>query len=170
MLKYLPALAGIVSTVAVLAAPAGLEAAGARNAAAKSAAKGAKGDGLVKYAIKDDAIAASLTGKPGNPKQGRKVAINRKLGNCLGCHKMPIPEQSFHGRVGPDLKGVGSRYNEGELRLRIVNPKVVNEETMMPAYYRLAGLHRVAKAWKGKTILNARQVEDLVAYLKTLKE
>jgi sulfur-oxidizing protein SoxX len=125
--------------------------------------------GLVKFQVKDGAIAASLTGKPGDPVKGKKVAINRKQGNCLACHKMPIPEQSFHGNLGPDLAGVAGRLNVGELRLRVVNSKQVNPDTSMPAYYRTEGLHRVQKKWVGKTILSPEQIEDLVAYLATLK-
>jgi len=126
---------------------------------------------LVKYMVKDGiSIPKSLTGKPGDPKMGRKLTINRKLGNCLACHVMPIPEQQFHGLVGPDLNGVASRLKEGEVRLRIVNPKAVNPETIMPAFYRNAKLHRVMKKFKGKTMLSAQQVEDIVAYVMTLKE
>jgi L-cysteine S-thiosulfotransferase len=126
---------------------------------------------LVKYTVSDgDRINASLTGKPGDPVTGKKVAINRKQGNCLACHSLPAPKQQYHGAIGPDLRGVGSRYSEGELRLRIVNPKIVNSETFMPAFYRNDGLHRVQKKWVGKTILSAEQVEDLVAYLATLTE
>lgn len=124
----------------------------------------------VKYVVKNDAIAASLTGKKGDPVVGRNVAINRRQGNCLACHKMPIPEQPYHGKTGPNLAGVGSRYKEGELRLRVVNSKKINEATMMPGYYRTEGLHRVQKKWRGKTILSAQQVEDVVAYLMTLRE
>ena len=124
---------------------------------------------MVKFVIKDDAIAKSLTGKPGNAANGRKLAITRKKGNCLACHVMPIPEQPFHGDVGPDLKGVASRLSEGEVRLRIVNPKLLNPDTIMPAFYRKDGLVRVMKKFKGKTIISASEVEDLVAYTMTLK-
>ncbi len=128
-------------------------------------------DELASYEIVDDSmIEVSLTGKSGDPKQGRKVAIDRKLGNCLACHRMPVPEQQFHGETGPDLAGVGSRLTPGEVRLRVVNPKVVNPETMMPAFYRVKGLNRVMKDFAGKPILTAEQVEDVVAYLMTLKE
>lgn len=126
----------------------------------------------VKYTVKDGAIAKPLTGKKGDAVKGRATSINRKKGNCLSCHKMPIPEQDYHGNWGPDLKGVGSRYSEGEIRMRLVNPKVVNDATSMPAFYRTAseGLHRVQKKWKGKTILSATQIEDIVAYLVTLRD
>ncbi len=126
---------------------------------------------LVAYKITDEiSIDESLTGKPGDPKRGREVAITRKQGNCLACHTLPIPEQPFQGQVGPDLSAVGSTLSEGEVRLRIVNPKVLNPDTFMPAFYRIDGFTRVAKKFKGKTILSAEQVEDLVAYLMTLKD
>jgi sulfur-oxidizing protein SoxX len=125
--------------------------------------------GLVKYQINNDAIATSLTGKAGDPMNGRKLAINRKKGNCLACHSMPIPEQAFHGSIGPDLKDIGSQYSKGELRLRVVNPKIINSETIMPAFYKADGLNRVMKKFVGKTIISAQDVEDIVAYLMTLK-
>jgi sulfur-oxidizing protein SoxX len=122
------------------------------------------------YKVVDYAIPKPLTGTPGDPANGRKVAINRKKGNCLACHQMPIPEQQFHGEISPDLSGVGSRYSEAELRLRVVDPKVLNEDTIMPAFYKNTGLHRVMKDFQGKTMLSAQEVEDVVAYLMTLKE
>lgn len=122
------------------------------------------------YKVVDDTIPMSLTGSPGDPTNGRKVVISRKKGNCLACHQMPIPEQQFHGEISPDLSGVGNRYSEAELRMRVVNPKVFNEDTIMPAFYKNAGLHRVMKKFQGKTMLDAQEVEDVVAYLMTLKE
>ena len=124
---------------------------------------------LVKYQINNDAIATSLTEKVGDPVNGKKLATNRKKGNCLACHSMPIPEQAFHGNIGPDLKGISSRYSEGELRLRIVNPKVLNSDTIMPAFYKADGFNRVMKKFAGKTIITAQEVEDIVTYLMTLK-
>ena len=124
---------------------------------------------LVKYVVKDDAIAKSLTGKPGNAANGRKLAINRKKGNCLACHLLPIPEQPFHGDVGPDLNEVASRLTAGQVRLRIVDLKILNPDTIMPAFYRKAGFVRVMKKFKGKTMISASDVEDLVAYTMTLK-
>ena len=81
---------------------------------------------------------------------------------------MPVPEQADHGNIGVTLYGVAKRYKIGELRLRLVNPKIVNPDTIMPAYYRTEGLHRVQKKWQGKTIISAQEVEDILAYLMTL--
>ena len=126
---------------------------------------------LAAYEIEDEiSIPKPLTAEAGDPVRGRAIATNRKKGNCLACHVLPIPEEQFHGETGPDLHGVGSRYDAGELRLRVVDPKVVNADTMMPAFYRSTGLHRVIKKFEGKTILTAQEVEDVIAYLMTLKE
>lgn len=125
---------------------------------------------MAAYKVVDgNSIPKSLTGRSGDAKKGRATAINRKKGNCLGCHKMPIPEQQFHGLVGPDLAGVAGRMSEGEIRARIVDPKLVNPDTIMPSFYRSKGFHRVLKKFKGKTVISASDVEDIVAYLKTLK-
>jgi sulfur-oxidizing protein SoxX len=118
----------------------------------------------------DDGIPKSLTGKQGDAKKGRATAIHRKKGNCLACHSMPVPEQADHGNIGPDLAGVADRYSKAELRLRLVDPKTINPDTIMPAYYRTTGLHRVQKKWQGKTIISAQDIEDILAYLVTLKE
>ena len=127
--------------------------------------------GLVSYKIVDDmAINEPLTDKAGDAANGRKLAINRKKGNCLACHVMPISEQSFHGETAPSLYGVANRLSEGELRLQLVNSKVTNENTMMPSFYRVTGYNRILKKFDGKTILSAQEVEDIVAYLKTLTE
>ena len=92
------------------------------------------------------------------------------MGLCLLCHSGPFPEERLQGTLAPDLKGVGSRWSEAELRLRIVDAAVINPNTIMPPYYRLAGLERVAPAFRGKPILTAEQIEDVVAFLATLKE
>ncbi len=131
---------------------------------------GAQAEELVKYQIVGgESIDRSLTGQPGDPANGRKLAIDRRLGNCLACHVLPIPEQQFHGDVGPDLSESAGNLSEGEIRLRIVNPKVVNPDTIMPAFYRNDGFERVLKNFQGKTMLSAQQVEDVVAYMMTLK-
>lgn len=126
--------------------------------------------GLNAYIIVDEmSIPKALTDKAGDPKKGRALAINRKKGNCLACHAMPIPDQQFHGETAPSLHGVGNRLAEGELRMQLVNSKVTNPDTMMPAYYRTFGFSRPLKKFVGKTILSAQEVEDIVSYLKTLK-
>lgn len=119
--------------------------------------------------FKDGAVEASLTGKPGDAKAGKAAAIHRQRGNCLACHTMPIPEQQFHGEIGPDLADVGGRLSEAEMRGRIIDPKHSNPDTIMPAFYRTSNMHRVAKKFEGKTMLSAQEVEDIVAYLITLK-
>ena len=143
----------------------------AADQSAPTATQMAEGDMVVAYEVVDGAaIPQALTDQPGDPVNGRAVAIHRKKGNCLACHILPIPEQSFHGEIGPDLNGVAGRYDAGELRLRVVDSKVVNPDTIMPAYYRNDGLHRVLKDFEGKTLLSAQEVEDIIAYLQTLKE
>jgi len=122
--------------------------------------------------FKDNAVNASLTGKKGDAKAGRKWFVGRRLGNCLACHvNKETSEQQFHGEVAPPLDGVASRYSEAQLRAIVSNPKkVFGPESLMPAFYRADGYNRVAKKFEGKTILSAQQVEDVIAYLKTLKE
>ena len=117
-------------------------------------------------------VEQSLTGKPGDAANGRKVFANRKLGNCLACHvNSDLNSQSFHGEVGPPLDGVAGRYEEAELRAIVVDSKkAITEDTIMPAFYSLNNGVRVHKKFEGKTILSAQQVEDVVAYLRTLKE
>jgi L-cysteine S-thiosulfotransferase len=105
----------------------------------------------------------------GDPVKGRAIVANRQLGLCLLCHTAPIPEEPFQGNLAPNLAGAGSRWTVPQLRLRIADSSVINPGTIMPAYYRVAGLSRVAPAQQGKTILSAQQIEDVVAYLQTLR-
>jgi len=127
---------------------------------------------MVAYEIVDEvSIPDPLTGKLGDADKGRETFVNRKLGNCLGCHGVSeLEAEPFHGEVGPPLDGVADRYEEGEIRLQVVNAKVANPDTIMPGFYVTDGLHRVAPDFVGKTILTAEQVEDIVAYLMTLTE
>jgi sulfur-oxidizing protein SoxX len=116
-------------------------------------------------------IPAPLTGKAGDPKEGEKVAVERRLGNCLSCHEIDaLRREPFHGDVGPPLNGVAGRWDAATLRMVVVNAKkVFGDETVMPAFYRVDGLNRVRPEFAGKPILTAQQVEDVVAFLKTLK-
>ena len=116
-------------------------------------------------------VETSLTGQSGDPAAGRDVFADRKQGNCLACHvNADLLEQSFHGEVGPPLDGVADRWSEAELRGIIVNSKLMFEGTIMPAFYVDSGFTRLRKEFVGKSILTAQQVEDVVAYLMTLKE
>ncbi len=120
--------------------------------------------------IVGDAMPQSLTGQPGDASRGRAIVANRQVGLCLLCHSGPFPEERFQGNLAPSLAGAGSRWSEGQLRLRIVDAGRLNPATIMPPYYRAEGLERVSRAFVGKTILSAAQIEDVVAYLMTLKE
>jgi L-cysteine S-thiosulfotransferase len=127
-------------------------------------------EGLRSYTAVGDAIPASLTGAPGDAERGLKIVTNRQVGLCLLCHAGPYPQERFQGTMAPDLKGAGSRSSEGQLRLRIVDAARLNPATIMPPYYRVDGLDRVAPGFRGKPILSAEQIEDVVAYLMTLKD
>ena len=116
-----------------------------------------------------DALPDALDGARGDAARGRAIVVNRQPGLCLLCHSGPFPEERFQGNLGPDLKGVGARLSEGQLRLRLVDPASLNSETIMPSYFRTEGLARVGASFRGKTVLSAQQVEDVVAYLATLK-
>jgi L-cysteine S-thiosulfotransferase len=122
------------------------------------------------YVIENGAIPAPLLGLSGDPARGRVIVANRQKGLCLLCHSGPIPEERFQGDLAPSLAGAGSRSTEGELRLRMVDSRRVNPESVMPAYHAGEGLTRVGQAFAGKPILTAQEIEDVVAYLKELRE
>lgn len=121
--------------------------------------------------ITDGEIKASLTGAPGSAVKGAEWFKNRKLGNCLACHANPkMTDEQFHGEVGPSLEGVADRWSEAQLRAIVVNSKAIfGQETLMPGFYRTTGYTRPIEKFEGKSILTAEQVEDIVAYLQTLK-
>lgn len=138
-------------------------------AAISAALGGAQAQALRPYAVVGDAIPASLTGAAGDPTRGRALAVDR-TSTCILCHSGPFPEQRFQGDVAPSLTGTGSRWSEGQIRLRLVDASRLNAATIMPSYYRIDGLNRVGRTWQGKPILSAEQIEDIVAYLVTLRE
>jgi L-cysteine S-thiosulfotransferase len=129
----------------------------------------AAGEELQTPVVSGDSIPASLTGSPGDPQRGRAIVINRQ-NTCILCHPGPFAEERFQGDLAPSLAGAGSRWSEGQLRLRLVDASRLNPVTIMPFYYRVEGLQRVGTAWRGKPILSAEQIEDVVAYLVTLRE
>ena len=129
----------------------------------------AAAQGLRAYAVIGDAIPESLTGMPGDAVRGSALVLDR-TSTCILCHNGPFPELKLPGDLAPSLTGAGSRWSEGQLRLRLVEASRLNPATIMPSYYRVEGLRRVGAAWRGKPILSAGQIEDIVAYLATLRE
>jgi sulfur-oxidizing protein SoxX len=119
--------------------------------------------------VTGDAVAQSLTGSAGDPERGRAIIMDRQKGLCLLCHSGPFPEEPLQGNLAPSLEGAGSRWTEGQLRLRLMDNKRVNPESIMPAYHRIEGLHRVGSAWRERPILNATEIEDVLAFLMGLK-
>lgn len=137
-------------------------------------ASAARAEDVKPEAVKftDMTVSQSLTGKPGDAAAGAKVFVDRKLGNCLACHEVSaLKKELFHGNVGPSLDGVADRWKPAELRAIVTDAKhVFGPETVMPGFYSLNVGINVRKDLVGKTILTAQQVEDVVAYLETLKE
>ena len=129
----------------------------------------AGGEELRPYTVTGDSISDSLTGAPGDATRGRALVLER-TNTCILCHSGPFPEEKFQGDLAPNLSGSGSRWSVGQLRLRLVDASRLNPATIMPSYYRLDGLDRVAPNWRGKPILSAEQIEDIVAYLATLHD
>jgi sulfur-oxidizing protein SoxX len=124
---------------------------------------------VARYEVRGDGIEAPLAGERGDPARGRAIVASRQVGLCLLCHPAPIPEERFQGNLAPDLAGVGARYSVPQLRLRIVDPRRVNPASFMPAFHSATNPSRVGGAWQGKPILSAQQVEDVVAWLATLR-
>ena len=120
------------------------------------------------YPIEQGAIHTPLAGA-GDAARGRAIVLSRESGNCFLCHAFPDAEGSPAGNLGPAMAGVGARLNAGQLRLRVVDSSRINAQSIMPAYYRVEGLTQVAAAFRGKSLLNAQQVEDVVTYLTQLK-
>ena len=106
---------------------------------------------------------------PGDPDRGRALVADRQQGLCLLCHSAPVGDARQQGNLAPPLAGVGGRLDEGQLRLRIHDSRRVNPESLMPAYGVADPAPRVAPAWRGRTIFSAQQIEDVVAWLVTLK-
>jgi L-cysteine S-thiosulfotransferase len=121
------------------------------------------------YTITGDSIPESLTGSPGDAVRGRALVLER-TSTCILCHSGPFPEEKFQGDLAPSLTGAGSRWSAGQLRLRLVAASRLNPATIMPSYYRIDGLVRVGTTWRGKPMLSAEQIEDMVAYLASLRE
>ncbi len=154
-----------------LAAAVVLSVAACTAACAQAAATGAATEAVRKTAfdVVDGGIDQPLTDLPGDATRGRAIVASKQLGLCLLCHSGPFPEERFQGTLAPDLAGAGTRWSAARLRLRIADSSRINPDTVMPAYHRTAGLVRVGSAWQGKPVLTAQQLEDVVAFLQTLK-
>lgn len=134
-----------------------------------AAAAAASAQEVTPYAVEGDGIPRALAGRRGDAQRGRAIVASRQQGLCLLCHPAPIPEERFQGDLAPDLAGVGARYSEAQLRLRVADPRRVNPASFMPAFHAATHSPRVGATWAGKAILSAQQVEDVVAWLATLR-
>lgn len=137
---------------------------------AVATAPAASQEPLRPFTIESDAVHVPLSGERGDPARGRSIVGNRQVGLCLLCHSGPFPEERFQGTLAPDLSGAGARWTEGQLRLRMIDAQRLNGDTIMPSYYRVDGLNRLPASLRGKPILTAQQIEDVVAYLMTLRD
>lgn len=124
---------------------------------------------VANFVVEGDRIVQPLAATPGDPARGRAIVADRQKGLCVLCHVGPFPEVRFQGNLAPDLAGAGARWDEGQLRLRIVDSARLDPQTIMPSYHRVDGLTRVAAQFAGKPIFSAEEVEDVVAFLVTLK-
>lgn len=127
-------------------------------------------NGVVAFEVVGDAIPAPLTTAPADAARGRAIVASRQTGLCLLCHSGPFPEVRFQGNLAPDLGGAGARWSAAQLRLRLVDGRRLDAQSIMPAYHRVDGLTQVGAAWQGRPLLDAQQIEDVVAFLVTLKE
>ena len=121
------------------------------------------------YAVIDDGIPTPLTQQPGDATRGRAIVTNRQVGMCQLCHQVPGSSDRFQGDIATNLAGAGARWTAPQLRLRLVDSRRVNADSVMPAYFKVDALHRVGATWRDQTILNAQQIEDVVAWLVSLK-
>jgi sulfur-oxidizing protein SoxX len=126
--------------------------------------------GLVDYRVVGDGVPAPLGGLKGDPARGKAVVLDRRRGNCLICHAFPIAGEPFPGEIGPPMQGIASRLSEAQIRLRLIDQSRIDPATLMPPYYRVEGLTNVAPEYAGKPVLSAQEIEDVVAYLMTLKD
>lgn len=116
-----------------------------------------------------DSIVNPLTSSPGDALKGRMIVTSRQTGLCLLCHNGPFPEERFQGNLAPDISASVGHLSAAQLRARMVDPSRFNPGTIMPSYYRAEGLNRVAPKFVGQTILSGQEIEDVVAFLVSIK-
>ncbi len=124
---------------------------------------------LLAQVVAGDQIVESLSDHPGDVARGRALVVSRQEGLCILCHSGPFPEEPFQGNLAPDLAASSALLSAAQLRARIVDASRFNPDTIMPSYFRTEGLTRVAPQFAGKTILTAQEIEDVVAFLVSLK-
>ncbi|HUH95437.1 MAG TPA: sulfur oxidation c-type cytochrome SoxX [Casimicrobiaceae bacterium] len=124
-------------------------------------------EAMARLHVVGDGIPGPLSRSAGDAERGHALMVERAAANCLLCHA--VPGAAIAGNVGPTLAGVANRLSAAQLRLRIADIQLVKPDAAMPSYYRIERLDRVAGEYRGKPVLEAREVEDLVAYLGTLK-
>jgi sulfur-oxidizing protein SoxX len=125
---------------------------------------------LLPYEVKGDAVPQALGGLESDAARGLAIVLDRRRGNCLICHRLPVEGEPFQGELGPPLAGVGSRLTAGQIRLRLIDQSRINPDTIMPPYYRVDGLTNVAPEYRGHPALEAQEIEDVLAYLTSLKQ
>ena len=121
------------------------------------------------FEVVGDGIPQPLVATTGDADRGRAIVAHRQVGLCLLCHSGPFPEERFQGNLAPSLQGAGARWTAAQLRLRIADNRRLNPDSLMPAFYRTEGMQRVGRAWQGRPVLDAQQIEDVVAFLGTLQ-
>jgi L-cysteine S-thiosulfotransferase len=124
---------------------------------------------LAPFSVTGDAVDKPLEGLKGDATRGEEIVRDRRIGNCLICHRLPFPNELFQGEIGPELTGIGARLTEGQIRLRLIDESSISPQTIMPPYYRVKDLNNVAPEYLGLPGLSAQQLEDVVAYLSSQK-
>jgi sulfur-oxidizing protein SoxX len=116
------------------------------------------------------ALVLPLTDQPGEPERGRAIVASRQTGLCLLCHSGPFEPTAQQGNLASNLAGVGRRWTAAQLRLRIVNARRIDPDSLMPPFHDPSTQQQVARPHAGQPILSAQQVEDVVAFLMTLTD
>jgi sulfur-oxidizing protein SoxX len=125
---------------------------------------------LVPFQAEGDAVPEALGGLKGDARRGEEIVRDRRVGNCLICHQLPLKDEPFQGEIGPALTGIGARLSAGQIRLRLIDESLINPRTLMPPYYRIANLNNVDPDYAGRPGLTAQQLEDVTAYLASQRE
>jgi len=124
---------------------------------------------LADYKVEGDGIPKSLTGAPGNAARGRALLLERNPANCLECHTIAKDKALKGGSRGPALDGIGANLTAAQLRLSVVDYAQIQPKAGMPSFHKRDSGVLSAKQDRDKPVLNAQQIEDVVAFLQTLK-